>query len=141
MPFFPHSKCIFMLGNISKNRGVFSIVEMKQTSSLLEPQKCPTVRKKNKNTFSTGRLPLLSPCNLSHWPLSLGVPLRLPDGTDCKTILCSENYLIVSSKSPRPHRICPTLGEVYVFPQYWMRCTLTDPGFWGFILKRDGGVF
>ena len=129
-----------MLGNISKNRGVFSIVEMKQTSSLLEPQKCPTVRKKKtKNTFSTGRLPLLSPCNLSHWPLSLGVPLRLPYGTDCKTILCSENYFNsffkitqTTQNMPNPWRsvrVSSVLDEVYT---NW-------PRFLGFYFKKRWG--
>ena len=59
-----------MLGNISKNRGVFSIVEMKQTSSLLEPQKCPTVRKKNKKTKT--RFPLAACLSYPHAIFPIG---------------------------------------------------------------------
>lgn len=49
----------FMLWNISKTKGAFSIVETKQASLLSEPQKCPTVRK-----------------NVFCWLLALLIPMQ-----------------------------------------------------------------
>lgn len=67
---------IFLCWVTSPKTGMlFSIVEMKQTSSLSESQKCPTVRK-----------------NVFHWPLACPIPTqpfllapfsRRAPGADC----------------------------------------------------------
>lgn len=99
-----------MLGNISKTGVVdfFSFVEMKQTSLLSEPQKCPTVRKKTVfHWLLAAPIPMQS-CLLA---LVSRRPLGLSGGTDCKTILCRKKKTKPISANSETTQNMPALWQ------------------------------
>lgn len=122
--FFPHCKCILILGDIFKIGVFFPIVEMKQTSLLSESEKCPAWGTGRGNFFSTGHLPVFSLGRLACWLLSLGRPLGLPGGTDCKTILCSKNECLQTLRDHPEHD--RSLATVYWFSQCWVSSVLSN---------------
>lgn len=129
--FFPHCKCIFILGDIFKT-GVFSpIVEMKQTSLLSESGNAQHGGWGGwGGMFSTGHLPVFSLGSLACWLFSLGRPLGLPGGTGCKTILCSKNECLQTLWDHPEHD--PSLATVYWFPQCWVSSVLSN---WSWFLS------
>lgn len=115
---FPKPRVLFLL--LKRNKQVY--FQNHKNAQLLE------------KTFSAGCLPFSFLCNLSYWRLSLGGPLGLSGGSDCKTIVCSENFF----QNLRDHpEHAWSLAEVYVFPQYLRSCMLSNwPRFLSLYLEK-----
>lgn len=131
--FFPHCKCIFILGDMfSKQEVFFSHCWNEANKFTFRVWKCPAWGMWGGwgGMCSTGHLPVFSLGSLACWLFSLGRPLGLPGGTDCKTILCSKNECLQNLRDHPEHD--PSLVTVYWFPQCWVSSVLSD---WSWFLS------